>query len=451
MGQGTSKDETPSQDLAVNGILPIGSEKCEDFTYSEAQEEDEIEAVVNLLEEVGKESENLEQEDSEAKPSPKPSNGNGLSTMSIGNVIQHKPSIEWTGVTPDETQLCAAVSGQIYFSTKKDDFNLNKEGVIAECIRLDLNGDQLKETTPRFAICVTGETKKMILGIRGSSTLMDFIMDIAFAPMANRAWHHTAPALRVHGGFSSYVENFLARNEDYILEEIRSRGITEIICTGHSLGGGAAQILQCFLEGQMQTVGNRWNALLGKVHVRSVSFSGVMTMYNDDKNDASTQNFIYKIGSNSTNIIFKGDIVPHAFGNWVFIQECIKAVVKYDKNAKLPPVIRRFVRVSRILKILKDLKEDKKDLVKVMQGFRHPGTIVYYDNVRDTPTLHFDKGPGVNLTETSETKLLRQIRFTAKGKGLMEMLGDHHNFLVRGPGLAYNIPADKVYKNGTRT
>jgi cytochrome oxidase Cu insertion factor (SCO1/SenC/PrrC family) len=222
-------------------------------------------------------------------------------------VIQNAPTPAMTGVDEILTRVCAALSGQMYTAKAKEDFDLSIDDRKVEVILFDDNGE-LAETTPPMAIATTGDT--MIIGWRGSSTLMDWVMDFAFAPMASRSWMHTAPCVRAQGGYCALVENYMGKHESFILSQIQSRGIKELLLTGHSLAGGVAQVAHCFIEGERLSPRSPWNACtraMKSLAVRCISFSAPMTTVNLCRNDKASTKFLQNVGNNMANIIYESD------------------------------------------------------------------------------------------------------------------------------------------------
>jgi hypothetical protein len=155
------------------------------------------------------------------------------------------PEKELTGVEPSMTEICATLSSLTY----KDNL-LEKFTFKFDASKVDATSDYhipLKSTTPTF-ITATIE-KTLILCWRGSVTLMDWVVDFAAAPVASPLLRQMARYIKVHCGYFSLVENDLALHEDRIIEEIETKDIKELIMTGHSLGGGMAQVAHFLIQG----------------------------------------------------------------------------------------------------------------------------------------------------------------------------------------------------------
>ena len=112
-----------------------------------------------------------------------------------------------------------------------------------------LYDDEFKATNPPFSVIVAG--KKMILAWRGSYSVMDWVRDFGFYPASSFRWKSVVDVVRVHGGFLACVESKLSMHQDFILQKIKEHGITEMLLTGHSLGGKSSPII-CLLVGPIQ-------------------------------------------------------------------------------------------------------------------------------------------------------------------------------------------------------
>jgi len=144
-------------------------------------------------------------------------------------IFAHKPSKEMTGVEPDMTQLCATISQQLYSCTSFDEFKLSTKDNQCDLYIYDNHGS-LFNATPPFCVATTGKT--MILGWRGTSTVMDELTDCAAAPQSNIAWRKHAKTIKAQGPMTSIVLNDIANHEKAIIKKAKELGITEIITTG---------------------------------------------------------------------------------------------------------------------------------------------------------------------------------------------------------------------------
>eukprot|EP00545_Synedropsis_sp_CCMP1620_P002599 CAMPEP_0119012762 /NCGR_PEP_ID=MMETSP1176-20130426/7492_1 /TAXON_ID=265551 /ORGANISM="Synedropsis recta cf, Strain CCMP1620" /LENGTH=488 /DNA_ID=CAMNT_0006965785 /DNA_START=36 /DNA_END=1502 /DNA_ORIENTATION=- len=355
--------------------------------------------------------------------------------------VRYVPSPEMTGVKPTTTRLCAAISGQIYNATNVDDFNLNSDDlqIDAEIIMFEQH-KKLEATTPPFVVVVTGQT--MICGWRGSSTLMDWVMDFAFAPVASSRWIKSAKSIRVQGGYCSLVESDLSLHEDAIIEEIKKRGIQELILTGHSLAGGVAQVAHLCIEGSRANAYSPWSASdLKHLVVRSVAFSAPMTTVNIDRaNDAESVAFVNHVGTNMCNVIYESDPVPRGYAHVTFIQEVLEnAIPQVVKGVRVPGIFKRMLRVQgRVQKAVGKAIEGNTDVIKIAEYYRHIGKVIYYEDDKSKPVTYIDKGFHYSKPKDSTQKLFYDIKYK-KSDDVFTSAKSNHMFLVAGPGLAYGI------------
>ena len=175
--------------------------------------------------------------------------------------IQKLPPQSMTGVAPFMTRLCATVTAGFYINA------IDKSGKIIEPkmptqesfqnLTAGYTAAQLQElcglptepelvyfsahgiygvTNPPVTMVVADTT--MIIAWRGSTSIEDFVRDVGFYISSSQRWKKCGQIVKCHGGFLSLVENFMIDTEAFILKTIQKRKITELIFTGHSLGGG---------------------------------------------------------------------------------------------------------------------------------------------------------------------------------------------------------------------
>jgi len=160
------------------------------------------------------------------------------------------PTKEMTGVSPFMTQLCATISSDLYAGNTKEDFtdltvgySLADVGLTEETspkVILYSNNGIFEVTNPPFSIVVCDKT--MIIGWRGSYTIMDWVRDFGFFISSSFRWFHVGKVVKVQGAYLSMIDNFMVDNESFILDTIKKDGITDLIFTGHSLAGGKLYI-----------------------------------------------------------------------------------------------------------------------------------------------------------------------------------------------------------------
>mmetsp|Transcript_8116 Transcript_8116/g.17559 ORF Transcript_8116/g.17559 Transcript_8116/m.17559 type:complete len:427 (+) Transcript_8116:139-1419(+) len=304
------------------------------------------------------------------------------------------PPQSMTGVSESVTRICAKLSHGIYKANSKQGLNgLSTDGVDVEVILFDDHGI-LKTTTPPFGVAILPELKTMVLVWRGSMTKVDWVLDMAVAPVASSRWKNAAKNLRGHAGYTALVESDLALHEDYLIAEIQKRGISQVILTGHSLAGAMAQISQVAIQGQLSQEGSPWNCLQDKqLMIRSIQFGAPMTCMLLDEDDKGSSDFWSKVSATSCNLVFASDMLPRAPGNFRYVDDAIRtALVPFVKDAfKDVPIMSMLDLFPSAYQKLVDLyqdetkKQDIIDIVKVCIKYQHVGSIVWYESVQASP------------------------------------------------------------------
>jgi len=353
----------------------------------------------------------------------------------------------------------------MYSANSPSSFKLPPEALKHEVLKVYDNGDLLKDTTPPMAVVKVGATLVLVwCGTRASKRPMDIIIDAAFAPVASKAWYESYPDVRVQGGMLALMEDSLTRSKQDIIEFATEYKIEKLVLTGHSLGGGMAQIAHLYFQGELEKgKSSEWEKLFSQTadfKIETFAFAAPMTTVNvnSKEHESASSNFIERVGSNMTNFIFKMDVVPRAYGFLLYILDVIIFQVESGGAiASLTGVPRFLVRIIAgpigiadfLEKFLKAAKY--KGFRDVMRSFRHIGKIVYYKDL-ETPKLMKDKGPDCEELGCAnpEAKLLfrgsvtvkyvkREMRFKDTD---IATLSNMHNFLVGngvGPGLAYSV------------
>jgi hypothetical protein len=361
--------------------------------------------------------------------------------------IKHVPTKEMTGVDPLYTQLCATISADMYtIKTSSDNFALSTDGYdfdemgLSEPPKVLLvsNKGIYLETNPPYVICAAGS--KMIIAWRGSETIMDWDRNFGFFPSSSSRWKNIAKVVKAQGSILSMVEDCFAENEDFILEEIKKRGITELILTGHSLAGGAAQVAKLYLEASMDSTlsndTNPWRELNGKLTVRSISFEGPMSTVfvksqDEDLNSKGVE-FLKHCSTNMCTTSFSMDPVPHMYGDYQFGFDLINDLEKETVSQYL--LTRELVKI--LLKKINTYGFDIiKSLVPIVEKYQHLGKIICYENADSVPLVYIDDPMDLFVIDgVMPPPQYRDIKYTPVKKYVANTLVYNHMFPVYGPG-----------------
>jgi len=346
------------------------------------------------------------------------------------------PTKEMTGVEPIITQLCSTISSQLYSKDSFDEFMLSTKDIKTELLIYDNHGD-LFDATPPFCVAVTGKT--MILGWRGTSGLADGLNDAAASPQSSLAWRKYAKTIKAQGAMTSIVSNDIVNHEIAIIKKVQDLGITEIITTGQSLGGGCSQIGHLIIRAQMEDETSPWNALKD-VNVRSVSFCGPMTTVLRDNATPATDAFLEKLWNNSCNVVYKNDVVPRGYGYLSFIEDFLDDAA--DDIAKAIPGPRLMKRMVDVQGKIEDLISDAEEmeavagLLSVFSQYRHIGNIVFYESEDARPRVLKDMGAFYKNT-AGEKNIFRSVKYVPFKGDIMTEFMKWHMDPIRGPGLSF--------------
>jgi hypothetical protein len=364
-----------------------------------------------------------------------------------------KPSKELTGVDPSLTDVCATISHQIYNATSKDYFSLSDADHQADVLHFHDHG-LLKDTVPPFVIAESGDA--LILGWRGSTTLMDWASDVSYAPVASSRWSSITQNVRAHSAYSALVESDLALYEDAIIAAVKkNKKIKQIILTGHSLAGGMAHVAHLFIEAQLSQPDNAWSHLQGKLTCRTVAFSAPMTTLNLDAehSDTVTSDFLKRVAAHSCNIIYKCDAVPHAVGDVVYLDHVIeRAFSEIVKGAHVGPILKMVLSGKGKSFYNGKIVHDKcLPILPVLEAYHHIGNVIYYPDVtaepvrlRDTPFLP-ENVPDFRVYPVA---LPEKKKSRKSDDGVVQQLTDGHLFFPTS--LSYNLSPGEQ-KNFTKT
>ena len=212
--------------------------------------------------------------------------------------------------------------------------------------------------------------------------------------LAATRWSGQTKDIRAHGAFVNLVENTLSLHEDDIVKLIKQYKVERAFFTGHSLGGGVANVAHLVVRGQLKKAGSPWAELEGKLACFACTFAAPQTIVRLYKSD-DVPSLVDALDASSYNVVYGCDAVPRLPGMLKFMGDLVeKAAPKIIENRieemkdELPSwaILRKFLAGKLIdavddgLKPVSDgavrfLKD--KGIADIVRNYTHQGTVVY--------------------------------------------------------------------------
>ena len=213
--------------------------------------------------------------------------------------------------------------------------------------------------------------------------------------LAASRWSHLTKEVYVHGMMLSIVEHTFSQHEDEIVDLIRKHNVKRAFFTGHSLGGGIANIAHLVVRGQLAKAGSPW-AQVANVSWVACTFAAPQTIVRKYKPANAPDLMSQEVDPSSYNIVYGCDVVPRAPGMLNFLGATLVEVLPKLAEEKADAFVESFpligwlhsfagpvvsvastfspVQISDGVKLLK-----KNGVAEAIGQFSHFGTIVYME------------------------------------------------------------------------
>lgn len=407
--------------------------------------------------------------------------------------LQETPTVE---LNSSDEKACAMLCNSLYRMMELDleeDFSDGfKEVMRNDFKRKDLGAVMDAWCAPRSAIeqHMVGSIifeKTLIVAICGSSKDADWLTNFDGTPSRDPYFNETFPNMRVHNGFCGLVRDLFCNyvnppkgvRTDYrlpLLEIAKRNGVTRVIITGHSLGGGCAQLALfmslCEQRHPKERSGKRSDLFpdntdqleyFKTLDFTAITFAAPMVFYFDaNKLEEKEKIFCEEFQRRSENFVFTVDIVPHLPGDLKWLtaaKEDLKLLARNKAMSKLPagwkgvvagpvagPVVDQFLNW-----FIKNAEEKLSTLSPDLCHYKHLSRLVVYEprlsDDRRTIACHRLGTTTRGFLTDEEFKLL-QPTYKSEWKGL---LTTGHSFLplcterrVRNPNREQSLNALQI-------
>jgi len=181
----------------------------------------------------------------------------------------------------------------------------------------------------------------------------------------------------------------MSTNGETILEHITNSKVKQVVFTGHSLGGGLAQVAHLFALAN-------WKELHPTVTFRTLTFSAPMTFFRSateidemEKNTKGTKNKLEmldkELAEQTRNFVFCGDVVPRLAGNTDYVMSVLDELQKESQENAMHNILSTLAKPffdvrKRIAAGVQSLASEDGDLTFLGQ-YKHLSQLIYYQEM----------------------------------------------------------------------
>ena len=202
--------------------------------------------------------------------------------------------------------------------------------------------------------------------------------------MAATRWSHETEHIHAHGAYVSLVENTFSRHEDAIVDLIEKYNVTRSFITGHSLGGGLANVAHLVVRGQLKKAVSPWAKLYGKVDWLCLSFAAPQTIVRLYEPEAAPI-LIRDLDNSSFNIVYGCDIVPRP-GMLAYVGNLLEIVVPNILEEEYSLILNKYPFLRALLSLRKLASLLDNDSEAVIKFLKDKGYAFTLDSL--TPPRH---------------------------------------------------------------
>uniref|UniRef100_A0A7S2EQU4 Fungal lipase-type domain-containing protein n=1 Tax=Ditylum brightwellii TaxID=49249 RepID=A0A7S2EQU4_9STRA len=160
-----------------------------------------------------------------------------------------------------EHELCAFFSAIVYDVTSKNEFDSAialHMGRNRKCVYTNLLFAEESNVYQPVAVAVIDDT--MHVAWRGTNSVMDIVTDLAASPTKSFLWNTLCPHVKAHSAMKGMVEHTFLEFMGRAHSVVQKFGVKRVVFSGHSLGGGLAQVALLAAFGQQHDKFQKFNS-----------------------------------------------------------------------------------------------------------------------------------------------------------------------------------------------
>ena len=157
------------------------------------------------------------------------------------------------------------------------------------------------------------------------------VLNLTSPSLAASRWSGVTDKVCAHGAYVNLVEDTFARYEVDIVDLIQDHKVKRVFHTGHSLGGGIANIAHLVVRGQLKKAGSPWAKLVDQVTWLACTFASPQTIVRkydpETMSDEATKTLVFELDTSSYNFVYGCDAVPRILGMLKYLGGLLETVV----------------------------------------------------------------------------------------------------------------------------
>lgn len=236
-----------------------------------------------------------------------------------------------------EHELCAFLSSVLYDVTNTEQLASALMLLVGADISYQYLAFSEEPNVYQPAATVISD-QTMYVAWRGTKSIMDMIMDLQAPPTHCHLWHDLCPNIKAHNAMKGMIEHNFLTLIDGMQEVIKEYGVTKVVFSGHSLGGGLAQVAllaafgQCHDKFRKLSDASRAADLyqtFKNIEFSAVTFAAPMVFnFSEEELSGKERECVATLKLCSINYVFGADMVPRMPGHVAYWKPALLHLAK---------------------------------------------------------------------------------------------------------------------------